>query len=259
MKKSEYVNGQFSWVDLSTSDTEAAKKFYTSMFGWDSVDKPTDMGPVYTMFMHEGESTCGMGPQSPEMAAAEAPPLWSSYVNVDDCEATVAKATELGGTVMTPTMKVMEEGWLAFIQDPTGAAIGLWQPNGHKGAGWVNSVGGFCWNELYTSDVAASKAFYEPLFGWELSGSPEYWSIKNAGESNGGMMKLKPEWGPVPPHWVVYFTVDSCAGAIEKAESLGASVFLPPMDVPEVGTFAGLADPQGGRFMVIEMNLVSGG
>ena len=257
MEKTSYVHGQFCWVDLQTTDTDAAKKFYGSLLGWDFRDVPTDMGPAYTMFQKNGLSAAGMGPQPPEMREAGVPPVWSSYVCVDDASATVAKAQELGATVVMPVMKVMDQGWLAFVQDPTGAAIGLWQPNEHAGAGWVNSVGGFCWNELYTSDPEAAKAFYEGLFGWELSasemGDSTYWSIKNGSDSNGGMMKIRPEWGPVPANWSTYFTVESLTDAVGQAESLGAKVFMPPMQVESVGTFAGLQDPQGAHFLVIEM------
>jgi len=63
----EYPNGVFSWVDLSTTDSEGAKAFYGGLFGWEFDDQPTDMGTVYTMCKIDGHSVAGMGPQPPEM------------------------------------------------------------------------------------------------------------------------------------------------------------------------------------------------
>jgi predicted enzyme related to lactoylglutathione lyase len=121
----------------------------------------------------------------------------------------------------------------------------------------VNDPKGFCWNELYTSDIDRAKGFYEQLLGWEFEcsepGARAYWTIKNRGRPNGGMMKIRDEWGNVPPSWSAYFAVESCKDSLATAKSLGARVFLEPMKLPNIGTFAGLEDPQGAHFLIIEM------
>jgi len=227
--------------------------------GWDASDIPGPDGNVmYSMMLVQGGPAAGMGEQPPPLKDAGVPPMWSSYVQVADVDATVAKATDLGGTVLTPAMTVMNSGRMAFLQDPTGAAFGIWQPNEHKGAAWVNSPGGFCWNELYTNDPEKAQTFYEKLFGWSFDansmGDGVYYSIKNDGNSNGGMMKIAEEWGPMPPNWGVYFTVESLEASVAKAKELGGQNYLPAKTVPEVGTFAGIMDPQGGRFLLIELD-----
>jgi len=87
-KKENYVHGQFCWVDLQTPDPAAAKTFYSQLFGWESFDVPTARGPAYTMFLHNGLATAGMGPQPPEMKGA--PPIrgtgkgtWRQYLDAD--------------------------------------------------------------------------------------------------------------------------------------------------------------------------------
>lgn len=255
-EKTSYRPGQFNWVDLQTTDVEGAKSFYGELLGWSARDMSAPGAP-YARFEREGKSVAGLGPLLPAMQAAGVPPHWSSYVCVDELEPVVERVTAAGGQVLMPPMKVMDQGSMAVIRDPGGAPLRLWQPGAHAGAQWVNDVGGFCWNELYTPDVEVAREFYERVFGWSFSvsagASGDYWSIKNEGQPNGGMMAIRPEWGDVHPQWTVYFTVASCSQGLERATALGASVFMPPTEAPDTGIFAGLSDPQGATFMIIEI------
>ena len=74
-----------------------------------------------------------------------------------------------------------------------------------------------------------------------------------SGRSVGGCMTLPPEAAGVPPHWMNYITVADCDGAARKAEGLGAKVVFGPMDVPSVGRFATLLDPQGAAVSIIKL------
>ena len=69
------------------------------------------------------------------------PPVWTSYVSVDDIDATVAKAEPAGGTVMQPPMDIMEAGRMAVVADPAGAVICMWEARVHIGAEVVNEPG----------------------------------------------------------------------------------------------------------------------
>ena len=66
-------------------------------------------------------------------------------------------------------------------------------------------------------------------------------------------MKITPEMGPVPPNWGVYFQVADCDATLAKATGMGARVVVPPQDVPNVGRFAILTDPQGAHFAIIKI------
>jgi len=116
--------------------------------------------------------------------------------------------------------------------------------------------GAISWSELVTPDVEAAKAFYAELFGWDLDTAPmegtDYTVVKVAGKAVGGMMKTPPNMPPgVPPHWGLYITVEDVQATVAKIQELGGSVWVPPTDIPKVGTFAVVADPQGAVFSVI--------
>lgn len=251
----EYPNGVFSWVDLSTSDSEGAKAFYGGLFGWEFDDQPTGMGTVYTMCKIDGHSVAGMGPQPPEMTEQGIPPFWSSYVKHDDVDAIAAKIGEAGGNLIMPAMDVMQEGRMIMATDPTGAAFGVWQPRNHIGAGIVNQPNSLVWNELQTNDIDAANTFYSAVFGWTTEVDQTGYVLFSAdGRGQAGAMKIQESWGPVPPNWSVYFLVEDVDAYAAKAQELGGNVLVPPTVAGEMGKFSVLQDPQGGAFTVMQFN-----
>jgi predicted enzyme related to lactoylglutathione lyase len=251
-----YPHGLFGWVDLATTDVEAARAFYAGLFGWTSQDLPTPMGPAYTMFAKDGKLVAGMSPQQPALAAAGVPSLWSSYVLVEDVDAVLGTVEPSGGAVVMPAMDVMEQGRMAMVGDPSGAVVGLWQPAEHQGADLFNVAGALTWNELQTRDLAAATAFYAAVFGWRWEPAGDGYLVAyldaKPGEdkSNAGAMAM-PAAAPAeaPSSWMVYFAVEDCDESVAGAERLGASVFLPAMQMGP-GRFAGLVDPTGAMFLL---------
>lgn len=251
----KYPNGLFSWVDLSTTDPEAAKAFYGGLFGWDAVDIPTPMGPPYTMFRIEGYNVAGAGPLPPDMRAQGVPPFWSSYVNHESVDAVLEKVSAAGGTVVMPVMDVMEEGRMAMIQDPTGAVVGIWQPKNHIGAQLVNMDNTLVWNELQTRDTAAAAAFYADVLDWGHSEDGTGYGMFSVDERiQAGMMQIDDSWGPMPPNWAVYFMVADIAATVAKAQELGGTVVVPTTKAGEMGTFAVIQDPQGAIFTAMQFD-----
>ena len=107
-----------------------------------------------------------------------------------------------------------------------------------------------------TNDTDAAAEFYSEVFGWvprHDDGPVPYTEWMVGDKSVGGMMKIDPNWGPVPPHWAVYVSVPDCDATVAKALELGAELKAPAMDIPEVGRFAALADPTGAVFSVITL------
>lgn len=254
--KTDHELGQFCWVDLVAHDMAAARRFYEALFGWKSVVQDTQGGPPYAFFQWDGKDVAGVGQMSDEMKAQGIPPLWNSYVNVADIEATTKQAVELGATITVPPMKAFEAGWLAFLQDPTGGNLGLWQKNQYAGVAVIDEPGSICWNELSTRDSARARDFYHRLFGWEYADNPHapsvYHFIKNKGAHIGGIMQMTAEWGDMPPAWMVYFRVEDADAAAEKAKQLGGNILVPAFDIP-VGRMSVVADAQGGCFTVIRL------
>ena len=113
----------FVHVELSTTDPDKAKAFYSKLFSWELEDMPMGPGMTYTM-IKPGE---GPGGGLMKQPIPNAPSAWLAYVTVDDVKAATAKAKSLGATVMKDVTEVPEMGWFTIIVDPTGAALGLWQ------------------------------------------------------------------------------------------------------------------------------------
>jgi uncharacterized protein len=249
--------GNFCWFELGTSDQDAAKEFYTKLFGWRFNDEqmPPEMGGVYTTWLN-GDKEVGalyqLGPQHQGI-----PPHWMPYVAVDSADETAAKVAELGGEAIFPPFDVMDFGRMAAFKDPTGATISIWEPKTHFGADLVGAPGSFCWGELVTTDVAKAGAFYAGLFGWSLkesSNGMHYTEFGNKGQMIGGMMPMDgPQFQGVPPHWSIYFAVDDVDAMAEKARGLGAILCAPPTDIPNVGRFAVIQDPQGAVFSIFKL------
>jgi uncharacterized protein len=249
-ERTQHAPGTFSWVDLSTTDQEAAKAFYAALFGWESEDLPVDENTSYSMQQKDGKNVAAIAPQPPQQREAGAPPTWNSYVTVESADAAVEKAKELGGNVHAPAFDVMDAGRMGVIQGPEGAFFMVWEPKQNIGANLVNAPGALCWNELASPDLDASKAFYSGLFGWDIKpfeGSPmPYFSIMNNGRSNGGMRD--PQEGE-PPNWLVYFAVDDVDAALAKVEELGGNKLAGPIDM-DFARFAVVSDPQGAAFAI---------
>ena len=109
--------------------------------------------------------------------------------------------------------------------------------------------GAFSWNELMTTDPEAAKAFYSKLFGWTSKDMPMEgmtYTVVSAGEKDiGGIMAIPPEAQGMPPRWGPYVTVDNVDATAKSAESLGGKVLVEPRDIPKVGRFCVIQDPQG--------------
>ena len=166
--RTSYTQGTPNWVDLQTSNQDAAKAFYSGLFGWTYDDQPMPDGPVYSMAMLGGHTVAAIAPQPPEMIAAGAPPMWNTYLAVDSVDDAVAKAEAAGGKVAMAPFDIMDAGRMAFVMDPSGAPVALWQANQHIGATLVNEPGTVQWNELITTDPDA-PAFYQSVAGLTTS------------------------------------------------------------------------------------------
>lgn len=254
-------HGIFGWADLASPDIDGAAEFYNKVMGWDAV--PAEGGMPYTMFSIDGKSIAGMGELTDEMAAGGMPPVWSSYIIVDDVDVVHAKAIELGATPIMDVMEIPGSGRMSFVIDPVGAAIGFWEDGGHAGADVFNVNGAMTWNELQCRDVDTAAAFYTELLGWETEtndmGGMAYTVVNNAGRANGGMMDitgLAPDG--VPSYWMTYFVTDDVDASVARAKEAGGSVIMEPMDSPEVGRFVTIADPYGAPFTLIQANQVDG-
>jgi uncharacterized protein len=252
--RTSYAQGTPNWVDLQTTDQSAAKQFYGGLFGWTYDDQPMpEAGTVYSMAMLGGQTVAAIAPQPPDMAAAGAPPMWNTYIAVDNVDDAVTKVAAAGGQVAMQPFDIMDAGRMAFVMDPGGAGVALWQANQHIGATLVNEPGTLSWNELITSDPSAVK-FYEQVLGMTSStmdmGDGEYTLFEVGGQQVGGSMP--PQMEGMPNYWNVYFAVEDADATAARAKELGGSVVAEPFDTP-VGRMAVIRDPQGATFSIIKL------
>ena len=254
-----YAPGTPCWVDLGSPDIDASIDFYGALFGWDVPESENaEQTGGYRLATLRGNSTGGMMPLMQEGQ----PPAWSTYVSVEDADATAEKVKQAGGQVIAEPMDVLELGRMAVFSDPTGAVFGVWQPGSFAGAELVNEPNTFSWNELNTRDPDAAKSFYGTVFGWtardmDMGEAGNYTTLRLAGaaeddDSIGGLLDMRgrvPE--EVPPHWLTYFTVDDLDATLERTKGAGGSTIFGPMEM-QMGRLAVLADPQGAKFGVFE-------
>jgi predicted enzyme related to lactoylglutathione lyase len=190
---------------LGTPDPDASKAFYGALFGWDFVDMPAPGGGTYTMAQVGGKNAAGMMQLSQEQVDQGQPAGWSMYIAVDDVDASTEAALANGGRILAPVMDIPESGRMSFVFDSVGAAVGLWQANGHIGAQVVNEHGAFTWSEVITDSPDALNAFYGPVTGatfkeMDFGGSP-YTGMGVGDSIIAGTMK--PVMDGIPPHWHV--------------------------------------------------------
>lgn len=249
------VIGAPCWIDLTSTDLEAVKPFYKALFNWSFEDTGPEFGNYNIISI--GEDTVGGSMQyNAEFMGPVPINAWSMYFATEDTEASITKAVELGGKGYTPAMQVGDQGTMGEVTDPSGALVGLWQPNQRKGFDRWGEHGFPGWFELHTRDFDAASTFYPALLGAELGTEPmgdgmRYATLNINGEPSAGIWDIKgvlPD--ETPSQWNVYLIVDDTDAALETATRNGGSVLMEPEDTT-YGRMATIADPAGATFNII--------
>jgi uncharacterized protein len=255
----KHAAGTFVWPELATTDQKAGVAFYSTLFGWGLNEQPMSPGDVYSMFTVRGREVAAAYTMRPEERQHGMPPHWNSYVSVDNVDETARRAPELGGKIIAPPFDVMDAGRMAVLQDPTGAIFQVWQAKRHIGAKVLGEPGALAWTELSTRDTKAAAKFYMELLGWSAKvggdGVNAYteFTPKGASYPTAGMMDLAmlgERGANIPPNWMPYFQVTDVDATANKAKELGGNLYVPPSDIPNVGRFSVIADPQGAVFAI---------
>ncbi|MFB9992899.1 VOC family protein [Deinococcus oregonensis] len=244
--------GTLTWLDLSSPHLEADIHFYKQVFGWDISEGAPEYGG-YRMASLDGKRVAGLAPQMPGMGGGAG--TWTVYVASNNAQADVQRIRDLGGMVMVEPMQVGEQGQMAVAADPTGAVFGLWQEGTHTGMELMGEHGSLCWAQVNSRDLERARQFYTEFLGATSRPSPSipYHTLHHGPDWTAGVMQMDDANFPAeqPPHWVVYFAVDSADAAAQAAVASGGQVLFPPSDTPW-GRLVVLQDPGGAVFNVIE-------
>ena len=246
-------SGEFCWINIITPGHAEAREFFSKLFGWTYMDLP-DMGGG--IIKADGHDVGGMWDMASPNMPPGTQPVIGVMVKVDNADDMAEKVRSLGGTAQPP-MDIMTNGRMVACTDPTGAMFDLWQGIDQPGTDSDTFKHGVpSWSELLTTDTKAAENFYKSLFGWTSSeqdmGHMKYTTFKLGDAYAAGMMQYTPEMGDMPQGWSTYVTVNDVDKSAEQASGLGATVFMPAMDIPTVGRMAGLVSPQGVSFYVIK-------
>jgi predicted enzyme related to lactoylglutathione lyase len=238
-----------AWVDLATTDAEAARDFYSKLFAWslEVSDDPQYGG--YATAKLDDKSVAGIGPKQ---EGDRSPTAWSLYIGTDDIDGLAKQVQDAGGSVIAPPFDVGDQGRMAVFTDPSGAFISAWQATGMSQfvSGPPNAFG---WAELNARGLERAVTFYETVFGWTHSEQPfgegeVYTQLEHGGQPIAGALEMNPQIpAEVPSYWMVYFLAEDVDAAFEKALGLGAREMVAPADYPG-GRFAIVSDPQGATF-----------
>jgi uncharacterized protein len=248
-ERETYQPGVPCWVDTLEPDPESAMRFYGELLGWE-FDGPGP-GDYYEARLR-GKSVVGLGAQPPGVPSA-----WNTYVSVASAEATAREAAGAGGRVVVEPFDALPAGRLAVIEDPAGAAIGLWEAAERQGAQLVNEPSAWAMSMLLTPDPDRCAAFYRDVFGWQTeSFAPGVALFRLPGVVCGEPAQPVPRdvvaamaTSDGPAHWRVDFWVHDADTLAEKVTDLGGRVIADPYDAGPMRQ-AVLADPAGAAFSV---------
>jgi predicted enzyme related to lactoylglutathione lyase len=240
-------------MDLSASNLDVARDFYTGLFGW-TADEPDPEFGGYFMFNSGGAPVAGCQPVMP----GGVPNIWSIYLTSADVAKTAEAATGAGGQVIVAPMQVGDAGTMAVVLDPGGQAIGVWQPDQFAGIANVDEVGLPSWFELHTREYDRAIEFYRDVFGWTpqvMMDQPDmrYTVLDHDGDQLAGVMDSSGSGPDEPAGWFVYIWVADADATLARATELGGSVIRAAEDTP-YGRLATVADPNGAVLKIMAAN-----
>lgn len=258
--------GSFIWYELMTTDPEGAAAFYGPVVGWTVIPhsdpQSSTSGMDYRMIgRSDGGFAGGVLKLNDDMKQSGARPIWLGYLHVADVDAAVAAIVADGGKQVIAPFDI-EVGRIAMVMDPQGVPFYVMKPvppadNPHAESDVFDyeAEQRVSWNELYTPDLVAAKAFYAKHFDFEfnevmpMGPMGDYCFIDNGGKRIGAMM-AKPEQVPVGM-WNFYIRVPDIDAATAKVKELGGQVFNGPMEVPGGDWIINGMDPQGAPFSLV--------
>lgn len=240
--------GKVVWHDLLTDDVEAAKRFYGQLFGWTFEQRGR-----YTLVLNRGTPIAGMVAESSGVEGDRAA-WWVVYLSVADVDNTADWIRQEGGRVLQGPGEMAGRGRYAMVADPQGAVLVVLHSSSGDPVGDVPPLGGWLWNELWTTDYEAALTFYQALGYYAAQqASPEegdaYWILLDGRKQWQAGLTMVP-FEEIPPQWVPAVRVHDPAKLSARVAALGGRVLIKPDHPLSDGSVALVEDPSGGIVMM---------
>ena len=214
-------DGTPTWIDLGIPDLERAMEFYGAVFGWEFEVGPPEM-MRYTICRLDGKAVAALA----ETDESSTSYWWQVHFATSDCDASVQRVTEAGGSILMEADDIMDQGRMAIAKDPTGANFGLWQAKAFVGCEVVNEPNALLRNDLVTPNPAPAREFYASVFGFTVDGNPDQPDLdftflrRPDGHEIGGIMGV-----PQAPTsaWGTLFEVADTDETVAKVRAAGGT------------------------------------
>jgi uncharacterized protein len=249
-------HARFVWYELMTTDTAAAKAFYTNVVGWET-DQASTPGATYTHFSVGKVPVSGLLELPENALKVGVPPHWIGYVRVDNVDSAAERIKQLGGAVNVSPTDVPDISRFSIVADPQMATFALIKglKPGRERPAELGKPGYVGWHELLAADWEKALAFYGELFGWHkadahVGSMGTYQQFSAGGETIGGMF-TKPTTLPLP-FWLYYFNIDDIQAAAKRVEAGGGQILYGPTAVPGGALIVHCTDPQGAIFALLD-------
>jgi uncharacterized protein len=248
----EHLRGKVIWHDLVTPDLEAAKRFYSALFGWTF----RDIGSDYSVAYSEGEAVGGIF-QRPLPAGGQRQPLWLSFIAVSDVGNAAHTAEHNGAKVLAGPRSHPNRGEQAVLSDPEGAMFGVLASSSGDPPDYLANPGAWIWSAVLVRDPDREATFYQKLFDYEVfdlsEGEPLQVVLSSQDYARATIRPLAPG-ASGRARWLGFVRVEDAASAASKAQSLGARLLVEPRTDRHGGRLAVIADPGGAPLGLMEWN-----
>jgi len=246
--------GKIIWHDLLTNDPAASKRFYRELFGWEFEEIGADAGfrddTSYSLIRHNGRLIGGMI-DTVALNGRDDISQWVALMSVVDIDAAAAGFAAAGGEIVAGPRDLKRRGRIAVVRDAEGALLGLLQTRDGDPPDVEPEIGGFLWDELWTTNVDAATTLYATVGGLraddvnvDVSGGPAaYRLLKSGDRPRVGIMR-----NPLPdlrPVWVNYLRVEHPQAITARVAEFGGRVIVEARPRPLGGEVAFIAGPSG--------------
>jgi uncharacterized protein len=252
--------GKFVWADLVTDDVPAARKFYSTMFGWAFYDYGN-----YVIGKNQDRPLCGMFQRSrPPDRVAE--PRWFGYISVNSVGRAERKVTEAGGRVLVKPAEMPDRGEQAVFADPEGAVFGVVKSSSGDPEDFLADPGEWIWIQLLSRDGRKAAEFYRAVAGYTIvenveSNRLDDFILASEGYARATVRNIRSTNPKVQPTWLPFVRVTDIAKSIALAKQAGGKLLIEPKPEIMLGKVAVIADPTGAAIGIMEWDekLLKGG